>query len=220
MRAVSPFFFRKLNLTKTAHDPSGTSLNVLLPELLNGILLWLYFPMYTSFPMYKRVYRAFMFWCLDFYWCLKMSVYNVKYGVAPKGKFPGPARNRATKPFLKTSNLDFLAAKKLKLDVLRKSSHQTFSRCSFWTLGAEKLKSDAYKKWNNKTVAPSPWATGIAFWPYSWQTSRYLFWHQLTPLKKFHSKIETCRKSALLPMKNEYMFTFEYYVKYGFNRWV
>ena len=33
---------------------------------------------------------------------------------------PGPARNRATKPFLKMLFLEFLAARKLKLDVLRK----------------------------------------------------------------------------------------------------
>ena len=48
--------------------------------------------------------------------------------------FPGRARNRATKPFLKTLFLDFLAAKKLKLDVLRKSSHQTFSQDALFGL--------------------------------------------------------------------------------------
>ena len=48
--------------------------------------------------------------------------------------FPGLARSRATKPFLKTLFLDFLGAKKLKLDVLRKSSHQTFSQDALFGL--------------------------------------------------------------------------------------
>ena len=81
------------------------------------------------------------------------------------GFFPGPARNRTTARFLKTLYLEFLAPKKLKLDVLRKSNKRNlqdfsqdppgikpphvFSRRSIWNFWPP--KSSNWTSWENPT---------------------------------------------------------------------
>ena len=82
------------------------------------------------------------------------------------GFFPGPARNRTTARFLKTLYLEFLAPKKLKLDVLRKSNKRNlqdfsqdppgikpphvFSRRSIWNFWPP--KSSNWTSWENPSL--------------------------------------------------------------------
>ena len=79
-----------------------------------------------------------------------------------EGFFPGPARNRTTARFLKTLYLEFLAPKKLKLDVLRnptketcrnftrtrqESNHRTFSQDAlFGIFGPQKAQIGRLEK--------------------------------------------------------------------------
>ena len=85
------------------------------------------------------------------------------------GFFPGPARNRTTAHFLKTLYLDFLAPKKLRLDVLRKSNKlnlqdfsqdppgieppHVFSRRSIWNFGPQKAQIGRLEKIQQKKLA-------------------------------------------------------------------
>ena len=114
------------------------------------------------------------------------------------GFFPGPARNRTTARFLKTLYLEFLAPKKLKLDVLRKSNKRNFfpgparnrTTARFLKtlylefLAPKKLKLDVLRK--SEPVHPSfnshstSWWLPFRFWAQhcdskkNWQDSAFL----------------------------------------------